>query len=159
MPLGRWGMIVVAIVGSSAIAGGCAGSSEGRISRKALAAKADVICFHIKQGINAADADSDNGIKTSDRAELSVLYAAAEQRGSDQMEKLKPEASAEREWHKAIAKRRALIPYHHRITKYASRGEVAPLEATYKAYKLLQWQMELGFRHTRFPFKLCGDIG
>jgi hypothetical protein len=157
--LPRCAGLPAAIVAISILPTGCAGGAEERLSPKALAAKADVICFHLKQGINSADAHSNNGRTIPDRAKLSVLYAAAEERATNQLAKLKPEASAEREWDRAIAKRRALVPYHHRMTKYASRGEVGKLETTYSAYKVFQWQMELGFKHTRFPFKLCWDIG
>lgn len=156
---GRRAILLTAAVVLASSIGGCGGSSQERLSNKALAVKADAICYHLKEGINNADREASQGVTLADRAKLSIGYAAAEERGSDQLAKLKPEASAEREWHQAIAKRRALIPYHHLMTKYASRGEATKLEATYAAYKVYQWEMELGFKHTRFPFKLCWDIG
>jgi hypothetical protein len=139
---------------------GCAGGSQERLSTKALAAKGDVICEHLKEALNVADEKADQGGTVPARAKLSVLYAAAEEHGSSELAKLKPEgAAAEREWRQVIAKRRALIPYHHLITKYASRDELGKLEATYAAYKAAQWQMQLGFKHSRFGFKICWDIG
>lgn len=118
-----------------------------------------MICKHLKEMLVASDGEV-GGVTLPDRARLSVLFAAAEARGSNELAALVPrEASAEREWQHAIAKRRGLIAYHHLMTKYASRGEAGPLEATYRAYKTAQWQMQLTFKHTRFPLKLCWDIG
>lgn len=120
--------------------------------------KGDAICTNLRKAINAADAAAPWST-LANRAKLSVLYAAAEARASNELEALKPEASAEREWHQIIAKRRALIPYHHKLTKYSLSREVDKLEATYTAYKAAQWQMQLGFKNSRFGFKICWDIG
>jgi hypothetical protein len=153
----RASLLVAAIVLTISISG-CGGSQE-RLTSKALAAKADAICEQLRYELNAADKQSGQGITVPDRAKLSVLYAAAEEHAANQLAKLKPEAPAEQEWQQIIAKRRALIPYHHEMTKYASRGEVGKLEATYTAYKAAQRQMQLAFKYSRFGFKICWDIG
>jgi hypothetical protein len=147
------------IVGVAISIVGCAGSSQQRLSSKELARKGDAICENLRRALNGADIEA-GGVNLRDRAKLSALFAAAEERASNQLAELKPEEpSAEGEWQQVIAKRRALIPYHRRMVKYASRGEADKLEATYKAYKVAQWKMQLGFKHSRFGFKICWDIG
>ena len=151
--------LVAAVVICAISTAGC-GSSQERLSAKALAAKGDAICERLKEALNVADEEAGQGGTVPARAKLSVLYAAAEEHGSNELAALTPEGiSAEREWRQIVAKRRALIPYHHRLTKYALRDEVGKLEATYAAYKAAQWQMQLGFKHSRFGFKICWDIG
>lgn len=157
--VGRRAALLAATAAWAVSIAGCAGSSQERLSSKALAAKGDAICENLRRALNAADREA-GGVSVPDRAKLSALFAAAEERASNQLAKLKPEeSSAEREWRQAIAKRRGLIPYHRRMVAYASRGEVDKLEATYTAYKAAQWQMRLAFKHTRFGFKICWDIG
>jgi hypothetical protein len=156
---GRHTAQFVMIVGVAISIAGCAGSSQARLSSKELARKGDATCENLRRALNAADIQA-GGVSVPDRAKLSALFATAEERASNQLAKLEPEErSAEREWQQVIAKRRALIPYHHRMIKYASRGEVDKLEATYNAYKVAQWQMQLAFKHSRFGFKICWDIG
>jgi|GEM_PF-5234318 len=151
--------VLIAGCGKASPASSTASEATGPLPSKVLAAKGDAICERLREALNAADREA-GGTTLPGRAKLSVLFAAAEERASNQLARLKPEeASAELEWQQAIAKRRALIAYHHRMTKYASHGEKGPLEATYKAYKVAQWQMQLGFKHSRFGFKICWDIG
>jgi hypothetical protein len=137
---------------------GCGNSGLKRLSTTALAAKGDAICERLKYALNAADGQAGWATLTS-RAKLSVLFAAAEERASKQLAALKPQAALEPEWQRTVALRRALVPYHHRLAKYASRGEADKVEAVYTAYKAAQWRMQLAFKHSRFGFKICWDIG
>jgi hypothetical protein len=150
-------LLTAAIVSAFSIAG-CGGASQGRLSARELAAKGDAICERLKEALNAADREA-GWYSLAGRAKLSVLFAAAEERASNQLARLKPAASAESEWQQVVASRRALLPYHRLLTKYASHGEAKKLEATYKAYKVVQRRMQEDFRHSRFGFKICWDIG
>lgn len=156
--LRRAPVVAVAVCLTALATTGCGGGAH--LSNKALATKGDAICERLREAINAADEQADEGNGLPNRAKLSVLYAAAEERASNQLAALEPEGvSAEREWQQVVALRRGLIPYHHLMTKYASLGDLDKLEATYTAYKAAQWQMRLGFKHSRFGFKICWDIG
>lgn len=158
--IGRRAAPLAAVAALAGLLAGCGGSSPPHLSTKALATKGDAICERLKEALNVADEKAHQGATVPTRAKLSVLYAAAEQHSSNELAALKPQgASAEREWQQVIATRRALIPYHHRITKYASRDEVGKLETTYAAYKVAQGKMQLAFKHSRFGFKVCWEIG
>jgi hypothetical protein len=165
-PPPRWRAARLAAIALAAISiAGCANSSPGRspatpgpLSYRALAAKADAICERLREALNAADAEAGWSTLRS-RAKLSVLFGSAEKRASDQLAELKPHASALPEWQRIVASRRGLVPYHRRITKYALRGDAAKVEATYSAYKKAQRRMQLAFKHSRFGFKICWDIG
>jgi hypothetical protein len=131
---------------------------QGPLSNAALAAKADAICERLKGALNAADTEA--GFSTlRQRAKLSELFAAAEEKASNRLASLEAQPSEEAEWQRISAARRALVPYHHRITKYALQGNQAKTEEAYRAYRKAQARMKEAFEHTHFPFKICWDIG
>jgi hypothetical protein len=150
--------IAVSLVGCSDSSGTSATASQGPLPNAALASKADAICERLRGQLN--DADREAGVYTlRQRAKLSELFAAAEERASDQLAALKPQPSEEVEYEKLIALRRALVAYHHKIIKYALQGDKAKVETAYSEYKVAQRKMLNAFKYSRIGFKICWDIG
>lgn len=143
---------------------GCGGgdtsatASQGPLSNAALATKADAICTRLRAALNAADREA--GFYTlRQRAKLSELFAAGEERASDQLEALKPQPSEEAEYMHLIALRRGLVAYHHKLIKYALQGNHDKVETAYSEYKVAQRKMLDAFKHSPIGFKICWDIG
>jgi hypothetical protein len=124
----------------------------------AFVARADAICKRIKTTIVRGE-EIINGFTDPDRAKISILYAKAEGRGADELSQLRPPGGNEREWQRIAGRRRGLIAWHRKLTKFALRGEHERLEKTYADYKVAQKKMLEGFEKSGFDFKVCSVEG
>lgn len=133
-------------------------TSTSQKGQAAFVAKADAVCERLRLALNAADRNA-GGYTEAGRARLSVMFAAGEEKAAAQLAKLEPPASAAQKWQQLIAYRRALVGYHHKLTKYASLHETSRLESTYEAYKVAQRRMLDAFQRSKLGFKVCSSIG
>lgn len=123
-----------------------------------LVTQADAICERLKLALSAADRNA-GGYDEAARGRLSALFATAEEKAIGQLAQLQPPASAAQEWQRLIAYRRALLGYHHKMSKYASHGETAGMESTYAAYKVAQTQLLEATKRSKLAFKVCSRTG
>jgi hypothetical protein len=127
-------------------------------TKAAFVSQADAICERLKLSIVKGE-EVIGGYTEPDRARISVLYASSEEKASNELSRITPPGGDVRAWQRIVGLRRDLVGWHHKLTKYASRGEHERLEKTYTAYKVAQKKMLEGFQKSGFDFKLCASIG
>jgi hypothetical protein len=145
--------------GKSPSTGASASQVAARTPTKAaFVSQADAICERLKLAIVKGE-EAIGGYTEPDRARISVVYASSEEKASNELSRISPPGGDERAWQRIVGLRRDLVGWHHKLTKYASRGEHERLEKTYTAYKVAQKKMLEGFQKSGFNFKLCASMG